>query len=174
MPLALTTEPPDCSTVVVNQDPRIEISPETARWNARIEAALPELRALPQIEMPVRHHFAHGIYAREGTLIAENIYVGKAHRHQNITVFISGRASLVMDGKIQEIVAPCIVRSEPGVMKILYVRENLHGAVIHANPKNVTDPAVLDEEFVFPTDTFGGKEIESAMELLKLNEAKHG
>ncbi len=144
------------------------ISETTANWNRRIESELVELRKLPQIDLPITHHFVPGVYVREGTLLKGNIYVGKAHKDRHLNVFLTGRATLVMDGKVHEIIAPCFIESAAGVMKVLYIHEDLRGGNIHANPKNITDVEKLEDEFVFPTDTFSSSEIKSAIETLKL------
>lgn len=108
----------------------------------------------PQIDLPVTHHFAPGVYVREGVLKAGNLIMGHAHKEAGISVIFKGKALLRMGDVTREITGPCMFRSEAGVRKTLYIIEDLHMCNIHGNPDNETDMAVLTQRYVAPSAGF--------------------
>lgn len=60
----------------------------------------------PQIDCPVRHHFAPGVYAREITIPKGTVLVGAVHKRDNLVVLSAGRLRLVTDDGTIEIAAP--------------------------------------------------------------------
>ena len=61
---------------------------------ARLETAL---NALPQVDCPVRHYFAPGLFAREITIPAGTCLVGAVHKTENLAVLSAGRLRLVTE-----------------------------------------------------------------------------
>jgi hypothetical protein len=123
-------------------------------YSERVDAFAVPLRNLPQTPLPITHHHAPGVYIREGVLLKDNIYIGHAHRHEHMNVFLTGRALLYMDGEVSEIVAPCFVKSKAGVRKILYILDDLRGANIHANPTDEQDMEKLGPLLIEKSQSF--------------------
>jgi hypothetical protein len=85
---------------------------ETMRDKVRaLEAALNEVE---QVDCPVRHYFAPGLYAREITIPKGTVLTGAIHKTQNIAVLSSGRLQLVTDSGTVEISAPHTLTVMPG------------------------------------------------------------
>ncbi|VVE31673.1 hypothetical protein PEP31012_03710 [Pandoraea eparura] len=77
----------------------------------RLEDALNDQ---PQVECPVRHYFAPGMYAREITIPKGTVLVGAIHKTENLAVLSAGKLQLVTDGGVVEITAPHTLTVKPG------------------------------------------------------------
>lgn len=117
--------------------------------NREIEAAEAKLITMPQLTCPLRHLFAPGIYLREITMPKGALIIGHEHRTRHFNVILSGRARVSIQGETQELVAPTIFVSEPGVRKVLYILETMRWATIHATDE--TDVPALEKLLVRPS-----------------------
>ena len=77
----------------------------------RLEAALLQL---PQVDCPVRHYFAPGLYAREITIPAGVVLTGAVHKVENIAILSKGRLMLATEDGPKEVCAPCTLTVKPG------------------------------------------------------------
>jgi len=100
---------------------------------------------VPQLEIPVTHHFSPGIYAREITMPAGMTGVGHIHKHRHLNIALTGHALVTCDGLTQEIRAPFIFESMPWAQKAFQVFEDLRWITIHANPDNLTDILTIED-----------------------------
>ncbi len=127
---------------------------------ARVEEQMPqvldELTNLPQVEMPLTHHFADGQYVRELFMPEGTFIIGHRHRFSTVNFLLKGRMSVYQgeDEEILHLEAPTIWTSQAGVRKILYIHEDCVGA--NAHPSSETDLEVLRGIFTI-SDT---KEVE--------------
>jgi hypothetical protein len=94
------------------------------------------LRTFPQVKCPVVNRFAPGIYARELTMPAGAIVVGKEHRTEHLNVMLTGRATLLIDGEPVEAVAPFVCKSKARTMKVAMIHEEVRWLTVHPNPDN--------------------------------------
>lgn len=77
----------------------------------RLEDAL---RSVPQVDCPIRHHFAPGIYAREITIPKGTVLTGAIHKQESLVVLSAGRLRLVTDDGTVEISAPYTLTCKAG------------------------------------------------------------
>lgn len=77
----------------------------------RLEAAM---QLLPQVDCPVRHYFAPGMYAREITIPEGVVLTGAVHKTDNLVVLSKGRLSLVTENGPVEIAAPYTMLCKAG------------------------------------------------------------
>lgn len=103
---------------------------------ADIRAVAKSLRTLPQVDLPVVNRFADGVYMRELVMPAGVFVVGKEHRTEHLNVMLTGRATLLIDGKRVEAVAPFVCKSKPATMKVAFVHEEVRWLTVHPNPDN--------------------------------------
>jgi hypothetical protein len=82
------------------------------------------LLEVPQVDCPVRHHFAPGIYAREITIPKGTVLTGAVHKTQNLAVLSSGKLQLVTDDDTTIITAPHILTVMPGMKNAAYALED--------------------------------------------------
>lgn len=125
---------------------------------AAIAAAVDVLRHCPQVEMPVTHRWAPGIYIREIFMPAGTLVVGYVHKTKHFNVVLTGRALVHWEGRTEEIVAPCTFVSEAGAQKVLHIIEDCRWMTIHDNPSESTDVLALEEALVeVPEDWLAAK-----------------
>jgi hypothetical protein len=112
----------------------------------KIEALLPQLRAMPQVECTEKHYFGPGMYVKEVTMPAGSIIVGKPHKTEHLCVMLQGRMELLKDdGSIVELVAPATFVGKPG-RKIARIIETVVFQNIFATDE--TDVEKLEHMFV--------------------------
>lgn len=151
---AMTRDEAVCLMKGLTCDVRGDVSERTNLFNLKVERIEARLLELGWEELPATHHFAHGVYFREGLIPKGSLIVGHAHRNEELTVFFSGRLLLCMDGDVTEVVAPCVVKSKPGVRKVGFVLEDVRGGNIHFNPTNETDIEKVEDDMFIRSETF--------------------
>lgn len=72
------------------------------------------LQRVPQIDCPIKHYFAPGMYAREITIPKGTVLTGAIHKTENLAVLSTGRLQLVTEHGTTEIAAPCTLTVKPG------------------------------------------------------------
>jgi hypothetical protein len=86
----------------------------------------------PQVEIPVKHHFCSGIYAREITAPAGVIMTGMVHKTEHLNIMSKGEVSVMTEDGMVRFKAPCTFVSKPGTKRIGYVHEEMVWTTIHA------------------------------------------
>src|SRR5438128_2384056 len=115
----------------------------------RVMALEDEVAKLPQVECPVRHYFAPGMYAREMTIPAGVVLTGAVHKTEHLSIVSAGRI-LVDDGTGPvEICAPYTFVSKPGAKRAGYAIEETVWTTLH--PTTTTDLELLAEELTEST-----------------------
>lgn len=126
-------------------------SPDGMTWRQKIGILVEGLAGEPQVECPLVHRFAPGVYLREIFMPAGSIVIGKIHKTRHFNVVLKGRCHLVSeDGSVVELVAPCTFVSDAGVQKVLYIDEDTVWQTVH--PTSETDLDKLDAELIEPAD----------------------
>lgn len=108
--------------------------------------------ALPpeeHLDIPVRHYFANGLYAREVVIPAGALVVGKIHRAPHINVISKGRISVETDRGMETIEAPFTFVAPPGTKRAGYAHEETVWTTFHASQE--TDLEKLETELIAPT-----------------------
>jgi len=113
---------------------------------------------VPQVDCPVRHHFAPGIYAREITIPKGTVLTGAVHKTQNLAILSSGKLQLVTDDGTTIISAPHILTVMPGMKNAAYALED--SVWTNFFPTEETDTDVLVELLTESkaTDLIGGSD----------------
>jgi hypothetical protein len=120
--------------------------------NDQIENLERELLNLPQVECPLKHNFAPGVYMREITMPAGSLIIGHEHLTEHFNVVLTGKARVMIDGVIEDLVAPCYFISKPNVRKVLYIVEEMKFATIH--PTDETSVEVLENTLIRKSNSF--------------------
>lgn len=118
----------------------------------RIMAFEEQARRAPQVTLQVFHHFSPGIYMRELHVPAGIITTGKIHKHQCLNVLAKGRRRTVVDGRLQDIMAPHIHLSPAGSKRISYTIEDSVWITVHQNPDNCRVVETLEKRYVCETE----------------------
>lgn len=98
---------------------------------AAIEYLEGKLLELPQVDCQLVHRFSAGCYLREVTMPADTFVIGHCHRTRHFNIVLTGRAIVMIDGKIEHIEAPLIFESQPRVRKVLRILEEMKWATVH-------------------------------------------
>lgn len=114
-----------------------------------IEAAMLQM---PQIEIPIKHYFAPGLYLREMTMPRDSVVTGKIHKTEHICILAKGRVTVVTEEGKKEYVAPSVIHSTPGTKRALHAIDEVVWINCHHNPTNERDESKIEETFV--TDTY--------------------
>lgn len=111
---------------------------------ANLEASM---MGLPQVDCPVRHFFAPGLYAREMSIPAGTVVTGAVHRTENLIVVSKGRLRIVTEDGTREVVAGDTLVCKAGMKNAVVALEDSRWTNFLANPDNETDTDKLTEVF---------------------------
>lgn len=117
------------------------------------------------VECPVTHTFAPGVYYREISMPKGAFIIGHCHKTEHLNVITEGRATVMFDGVVHEIVAPCVIKSGVGVRKVLYIQEDMRWATVH--PTDETDLEKLEDLLITKSTAFLAHQSMKELEALK-------
>ena len=123
-----------------------EIAHNQTEYKDSLDKLGDKLQRFPQVDMPLIHLFAPGVYYREIFMPAGTIVIGHEHKTEHFNIVLSGKARVMMNGEIHLIKGPDVFVSGPGVSKVLYILENMRWATIH--PSDETNIEVLEDILV--------------------------
>lgn len=83
------------------------------------------------VEIPVRHYFSDGVYAREITIPAGTILTGHIHKRENLNFLLKGEITVSTDDGMKRLVAPATIVSPPGTKRIAYTHTEVVWTTVH-------------------------------------------
>jgi hypothetical protein len=83
-----------------------------------------EIKQHPQVDIPIRHHFADGVYGREIDIPKGSLIIGKLHKFSQINVVSKGDISVLLDNGWKRLTAPCTFASPAGIKRAAYIHED--------------------------------------------------
>ena len=111
----------------------------------QIVAIEAEMKKFPQIEIPTRHYFSHGLYAREIAVPEGALITGVIHKQPQINILSKGMMRVSIDEEIRQISASHTVVSPPGVKRIAFcLTECIWTTIVHTF---LTDIEEIEKEF---------------------------
>jgi hypothetical protein len=116
------------------------------QFRASVLKVQDELAQLPQIDCPLKHHFAPGAYAREILLPAGSLVIGKIHKHAHVNVISKGKVSVVTEDGVARYQAPITFISSVGTKRAVYAHEDTVWTTVHVTKE--TDPEKLEDEII--------------------------
>lgn len=116
----------------------------------KVEALEDEIAKFPQVECPVRHYFAPGLYAREMTIPAGVVLTGAVHKTEHLSTVSAGRIMVDNGEGAVEIAAPFTFVSKPGAKRAGFALETTVWTTYH--PTDTTDLDQLAEELTESTN----------------------
>lgn len=138
------------ASVDVNEK-QLPLDPEQFRDN--ILAIQDELAKYPQIDPPLKHHFAEGSYAREMLIPAGSVIIGKIHRHSHVNVISKGRIYVATEFGSEILEAPLTFVSKPGTKRAVYALTDVVWTTIHVTDE--TDLTKIEDVVIAPNyETF--------------------
>lgn len=100
-------------------------------------------------DFPVSHIFAPGLYARQMTIPAGGIIIGKIHRHAHVNTISKGRVWVVTEFGKEEIAGPVTFVSQPGTKRVVVAQEETIWTTYH--PTTETDLDKIEAHVIAPT-----------------------
>lgn len=104
------------------------------------------LKQAPQIELPLTHHYSHGVYGREMQMPKAAIVVGKIHKHRTMNVITRGHVSVISQDGVMHLFAGDLFVSTPGAKRVIYAHEDSAWTCILGTTE--TDPDKIEKEFI--------------------------
>lgn len=101
-------------------------------------------------EMPVIHHFAPDVYARQMDANAGDLVISRMHRTEHLNVLLKGSISILTEEGVQHLTAPMVMKSAIGSKRIGYFHEDSSWLTIHSNPENIVEEDALIEMLTVP------------------------
>jgi len=102
-----------------------------------------------QTELPLKHSFAPGVYAREMEIPAGTLLIGKIHKHRHHNFLMKGSIIVLTETNGVELLqAPLMIVSEEGTQRIGYAITDTVWTTIHENKDNSEDLIAIEERTV--------------------------
>lgn len=111
---------------------------------SNIQALEQHLLTCVQAEMPLRHFFAKGLYARELTIPKNCVLTGAIHKHQHVNVIVKGDITVATEHGLKRIQAPYVMISEPGTKRAGFAHEDTIWITVHAAEATTPEAAELE------------------------------
>lgn len=103
---------------------------------------------MPQLDLPVKHHFADGIYARELFRPAGTLIVGKVHAKENFYLLVAGEIVAWTEEGMKRFKAFHMMVTKPGTKRVTYAVTDAICITFHATKE--TDLDKIEAELVIP------------------------
>lgn len=113
-----------------------------------LEAAM--RRELPLLDLPVRHYFSHGVYARELFIPKGTVLTGKIHKFPQLNIMSQGELSVLTEQGIVRVKAPFTVVSPAGTKRVAYAHEDTVWTTIHGT--TLEDVEEIEKVFIAQTE----------------------
>lgn len=78
-----------------------------------------------QVEMPLTHRFARGVYAREAFIPKGTVVTGRVHKYSQINILLKGEISILTENGLERLSAPVTIVSPPGTKRAAYAHEDV-------------------------------------------------
>jgi quercetin dioxygenase-like cupin family protein len=109
-----------------------------------LEAAMK--RECELVELPVKHYFSQGVYARELFIPKGTVLTGKIHKYEQLNIMSQGELSVLTENGIKRVKAPFTIVSPPGTKRVAYAHEDTIWTTIHGTEE--TDVEKIEEKFI--------------------------
>ena len=116
-----------------------------------------EMKELEQIDIPIKHYFANGFYAREMTMPQGCALVGKIHKSEHLCIVSKGVVDIASEERTERIAAPYTYVSKPGAKRAIYAHEDTVWTTVHMSDE--TDVEKLEDELIAESFTQLEKEV---------------
>ena len=104
--------------------------------------------AYDQVDCPLVHHFAPGVYAREIRVPAGTIVIGKIHIHAHLNIISKGSGFVATETGREYFNAPYTFTSQVGTKRAVHAITDVIWTTIHLTEK--TDLAEIEAEIIAP------------------------
>lgn len=132
-------------------DPVVDVTTEPHRRFDDIEALM---FATGGFQLPVKHLFAHGVYAREITIPAGVMLAGKIHRTEHFVIVLNGLIKTWCEAEGLRVIdarrGPVVFIAQPGTRRLGVAIEDSTWISFHPDPTDCRDPDLLETSLIQP------------------------
>lgn len=114
---------------------------------AKVDRLEQAMHGLPQVDCPIRHYFAPGLYAREITIPKGVTVTGAVHKTEHLIVVSMGLLRVSTEGGWRDVAAGETITCKPGLKNAVFALEDSRWTNFLPNPNNETDTDKLVEVF---------------------------
>lgn len=121
-------------------------------WSMRdkVNAIEAEMRKAEQLDLPVKHYFSDGVYARELFIPQGTLLTGKIHKYPQLNILSKGDISVLTEDGIKRVHAPFTIVSPAGTKRIAYAHSDCVWTTIHGTHE--TDLEKIEQHFIAESD----------------------
>ena len=102
-----------------------------AKLKQSMESAI-SAKELAQVEFPLEHFFADGVYGRRIFVPAGSTVITAVHKKEHITIALKGHSVVVDEvGDRRDIVAPAVFITTPGTQRAVYAITDVEWVTVH-------------------------------------------
>lgn len=99
-----------------------------------------ENNSLVELDVPIDHYHAKGLYGRRMYASASTLIISKVHCSQQFTIALKGRCRVLdQDGNKYDIEAPSVFVTEKGTQRALYCYDDVEWITVHASDSTDID-----------------------------------
>lgn len=109
------------------------------------------MKEMPQLDIPVRHFFSLGVYAREIQIPKGAVITGKIHKFSQLNILSKGDMSVMTEDGVKRVQAPFTIVSPPGTKRVAYAHEDCVWTTIHGTEE--TDLDKIEQRFIAQDET---------------------
>lgn len=109
-----------------------------------------EMRKHDLLDLPVRHYFSQGVYARELFIPKGTLLTGQIHKYQQLNIMSQGEMSVLTEDGVVRVKAAFTIVSPPGTKRIAYAHEDSVWTTIHGTDE--TDLEKIEAHFIAKND----------------------
>jgi hypothetical protein len=140
-----------------------EVTVSASVSHERVYRLEEELQKLPQVDCPVWHHFAPGLYARKMLIPKGTVLTGAVHRTEHLCI-VSGDIDVTTDDGMRRITDQhAILSSKPGAKRAGYAHEDTYWTTVHATNETDLDKLVVELTESTNQQLLGGDENKQAI-----------
>lgn len=107
-------------------------------------------QAFPEMELPVKHHFAKGVYGRELFIPKNTMLTGKIHKYTQLNVLVKGDISVLTEDGVKRVQPPFVIVSPAGTKRAAFAHEDTIWLTVHGTEE--TDVDKIEHQFIAQTE----------------------
>jgi len=115
-----------------------------------------EICNLPQADVPVKHYFTDGMYAREMSIAANTVLTGAVHKTEHLCVISQGTISVMTEDGVKTLSAPCTFISRPGIKRVGFAHSDTVWTTFHATKETDIDKLIEELTYSKADELVGG------------------
>jgi quercetin dioxygenase-like cupin family protein len=104
------------------------------------------VREFSTIDLPVKHYFSQGVYARELFIPKGTVLTGHIHKYTQLNVLVMGDMTVQTEDGPKRVKPPFVVVSPAGIKRAAYAHEDSIWLTVHGTDE--TDLEKIEARFI--------------------------